>query len=54
MKKAFKKVKHKLKDYWRHMMGHSDEIKMSQGAREVEKNITWARGDNWRRKEKKK
>jgi hypothetical protein len=40
-----------LKDYWKRVM-HSKHKKMSWGAQQVDKIISWARRDNWRRKKK--
>ena len=43
----------RLRDYWRKLY-ESTSNAMSRGGANVNKIITWARMDNWRRKEKKK
>ena len=43
----------RVKEYWRNRMS-SKNRKMSRGASHVDKIISWARGENWRRKNKKK
>lgn len=43
----------RLREYWRRLM-KSDRVKMSWGAQQVDKIITWSKADKWRRKEKKK
>ncbi len=43
----------KVANYWQEVM-HSTHCKMSRGAEYVDKIITWAHADNWRRKNKKK
>ncbi len=51
--KELKKEKHTLSSqmhaYWQRLY-HSTKQKMSRGAQNVNKIITWARKDNWRRK----
>jgi len=51
--KELKKEKHiiseKRDSYWRRLYD-SAKKKMSRGAQNVNKIITWARKDNWRRK----
>jgi len=44
-------VPKKIRMYWRKLMD-STQKKMSTGARQVLSIITWARKDNWRRKNK--
>lgn len=41
----------RIKGYWRNVMA-STRMKLSQGAFSIKKLITSARGDNWRRKDK--
>ncbi|HEB41600.1 MAG TPA: hypothetical protein ENI08_01100 [Candidatus Dependentiae bacterium] len=41
----------KLRTYWRKLM-RSTEERMSRGGRNIFKIISWARRDNWRRKQK--
>jgi len=43
----------KMREYWQRMM-ESTRKKMSLGAQNINKTISWARGDNWRRKNEKK
>jgi len=43
--------KSKAREMWENLM-HSTQKKISCGASQVLKAITWARGDNWRRKQK--
>jgi hypothetical protein len=43
----------KIKEYWQRCM-ESTQKKLSRGAENINKIITWARGDNWRRKNEKK
>ena len=47
--KKFGKVK--MREAWDKLM-HSTQDKMSRGATQVLRIITWAKGDNWRRKQK--
>jgi len=49
MKKTFIRVK----QYWTNLM-HSTQNKISRGAANIFKTITFARGENWRRKNDKK
>ena len=52
MKKSGKNFgKVKMKEAWNNVM-HSTQDKISRGASQVLRIITWARGDNWRRKQK--
>ncbi len=54
MKKFFGKTRQTMKQYWQRLM-RSDQNKMPQGARFIDKMISWARGENWRgNREKKK
>ncbi len=53
MKRIMNKARHQLYDYWSRMMS-STRLRMSLGAQYLSKIIPWARGDNWRRHEKKK
>lgn len=54
MKKFIGKTREYLRTYWRNVMQSKDD-NMSRGAEYVNRIITWARGDNWRRgREKKK
>ena len=41
------------KNYWKRFL-HSTNNAMSRGASNIHRIITWARRDNWRRKNKKK
>ncbi len=50
MKKIF--CKQKLKQNFKELM-KSTRKKFSQGANFILKGISWARGDNWRRQDKK-
>jgi len=43
--------KTKAREQWENLM-RSTQDKISRGASQVLKAITWARGDNWRRKQK--
>lgn len=49
MKKTFLRTK----EYWLNLM-RSTQIKISRGAANIFKTITFARGENWRRKNVKK
>lgn len=60
MKKFFDRVgkkigntREKMSDYWRRLMNHSKEKKMSEGAQQITKLITSAQKDQWRRNSKK-
>ena len=60
MRKYFDRVKGKIagtrermQAYWRRLMNHSTERKMSQGAEEIDRIIPSAHKDQWRRKDKK-
>jgi hypothetical protein len=46
-------MREKMSDYWQRMMNHSKERKMSEGAQQVERLITSAHKDQWRRNKKK-
>jgi len=46
----FKSVK-RIKEYWRNVMDSKNE-KLSRGAANINKIISWAKGDNWRRRQK--
>jgi len=41
----------RIKEYWRNVMD-SKQDKLSRGAANINKIISWARGDNWRGKQK--
>ena len=43
----------RMSEYWRRLMNNSHERKMSEGAQQLDKIITSAHKDQWRRKEKK-
>jgi hypothetical protein len=43
----------RIREYWSKLMD-STQRKMSRGASNLSKIISWARNENWRRKEKKK
>ncbi|MDR3550787.1 MAG: hypothetical protein P4L31_05195 [Candidatus Babeliales bacterium] len=47
----FKKMHQGLQDWWRNM-AQSTWHKMSRGAEQRAKILTFAHGDNWRRKDK--
>lgn len=52
--KFFRGKPEKLRDYWSNLFA-STRRRMSRGASNISKIITWARADNWRRgREKKK
>ncbi len=56
-KRAGKKIgeaHERMQDYWKRLMNHSKTVKMSEGSQEVNKIITSAHGDQWRRGNKKK
>ena len=53
MKKTIAYVGQTVKNHWRELMA-STHRRMSRGAQNLNKIITFAHGDNWRRKEKKK
>lgn len=53
VKKLTGTVRHAIKDYWMHMVRYNHH-NMSRGAENINKIITWARKDNWRRKDHKK
>lgn len=40
----------RIREYWRRLMNHSNERKMSEGAQQVDRIITSAHKDQWRRK----
>lgn len=48
MAKKRDKITNKLRQYWKKVMD-STRKSMSLGAQHVDKIITWARQDNWRR-----
>lgn len=59
MKKFFSKVfgqdtREKLRNYWNSLIRSKKHVKMSEGAQEVNKVITSAHGDQWRRNDKQK
>lgn len=43
----------KMREYWRRMM-ESTQRKLSQGAQNISRVMTWGHKDNWRRKNEKK
>lgn len=43
----------KAKSYWQDLFSSTKKVKMSKGASKINKIISWARGDNWRRNSKK-
>jgi len=45
-------AKENIRAYWRRYMNHSKHTKMSEGAQEVNKLITSAHKDQWRRGDK--
>jgi hypothetical protein len=47
-------IPHKLRDYWQHRWNHSRHCHMSRGAEYIRSMVTFAHGDGWRRKERKK
>ena len=53
MKKFLGKTRETMRQYWNEVM-HSTHKRMSEGAQYINKIITRARNENWRRKEKKK
>lgn len=53
MKKFIGKTRQTMRNYWRNLMSKDTE-KMPQGARYIDKMISWARGENWRGKKEKK
>lgn len=60
MKSFFERLKgkvhgtrEKMRNYWARMMNDSKRVKMSEGAQEVNKVITSAHKDQWRRGDKK-
>ncbi len=53
MKKFLGKNRQNMKEYWRNAM-KAGCIKMSCGARYIDKMISWARGENWRGKRENK
>jgi len=48
--KKFKK-RERIKEYWQRVMD-SKQDKISRGAANIDKIISWARGENWRGKQK--
>lgn len=48
-----KEVTKETMSYWRHMM-QSTRKAMSIGAQNILKAMSWAHGNNWRRRDKKK
>lgn len=42
-----------MSDYWRELM-HSKHKKMTRGAEYLARMFPWARGESWRRRDKKK
>lgn len=53
MKKMIGKTRETMRNYWRKLM-QSNREKMPQGARHIDKMISWARGENWRGKRENK
>lgn len=51
--KKFGNAKERMSGYWRRLMNHSDEKKMSEGGQQITKLITSAHKDQWRRNTKK-
>lgn len=47
-------IPHKLRDYWQHRVNHSRHCHMSRGAEYIRNMMTFAHGEEWRRKERKK
>ncbi len=43
----------RLKNYWGRLMNHSKERKLSEGSQQINKIITSAHKDQWRRGDKK-
>jgi len=43
----------KIRQYWKKRFRSKTE-RMSRGSQHIDKTISWARNENWRRKEKKK
>lgn len=50
--KKFGAIGEKMQNYWRRLMNHSKTKKMSEGAQQVNKEITSAHKDQWRRGDK--
>ena len=50
--KKFGNAKEKMSGYWRRLMNHSNRTKASEGAQEINKLITSAHKDQWRRDNK--
>jgi sarcosine oxidase delta subunit len=58
MKRIFNKLfsqnaRDRVREYWRHMMRSRKHVNMSEGAQEVNRVITSAHKDEWRRGDKK-
>ncbi len=58
MKKLLSKIfghdtRERLRQYWRSLVRSKKHVNMSEGAQEVNKVITSAHGDGWRRTDKK-
>ena len=47
-----KKMRQKLKDWWRHMAESKKWCKIPRGSERQLEDRPFARGDNWRRKDK--
>lgn len=47
--KKFGNVHEKMSDYWRRLVNHSNRTKASEGAQEINKLITTAHKDQWRK-----
>ena len=54
MKKFIGKVRSTMREYWRNLMQDNQEKKLSRGAEKINETISFPRGENWRRKDKKK
>jgi hypothetical protein len=47
-----RKAKEKMSDYWRRLFNHSNRCKATEGTQEINKLITSAHKDQWRRGDK--
>ena len=47
-------IPQKLRDYWQNRVNHSHHCHMSRGAEYIRNMMTFAHGNQWRRKEGKK
>lgn len=52
-KKSVTGTRDKMREYWNRSMNHSKHVKMSEGSQQVNKLITTAHKDQWRRNSKK-